>query len=279
MANIYLFRIKVIKPKQRHLFGFDGTPDEFLSRIITDKPSDELREGYIWHIGNVKSIGNEGFVFAAGRTTKKSKALYDEKSKDFLEVDDEESPFTYVYYDRRYSILGIEPKSKLSPTVKGIARNIEKLFNRHIVARESGVRIEISEIWDPEDFLKHIRQAYAVVGFTVHFGNPNPFDVEADFHRPMENYLEATGGDKGKATVQGADLDRDKIEAVTRSVASTGNDASARIRPLQGQRPVTKHLEGDPVSVPVEEEERSDTMSLLGRIRNAYARIRRQKEE
>jgi hypothetical protein len=270
----------VIKPKQRHIFGFEGTPDEFITQIITDKPSSELREGYIWHIGNVRNIGNnEGFVFAAGRTTKKNKALYDEETKDFLEVDDEESPFTYIYYDRHYGILGIEPKSKLSPTVKGIARNIEKLFNRHIVTKDSGIKIEISEIWDPEDFLKLVRQSYAVVGFTVHFGNPNPFDVEADFHRPMENYLEATGGDKGKATVQGIDLDRDKIEEVTRSVASTGNDASARIRLHQGQRPVTKHLEGDPVVIPIEEEESTDTMNLLSRIRNAYSRIRTQREE
>lgn len=279
MATIYLFRIKVIKPKQMPLFSVERTPDEFIAEIITEKPSSELREGYIWHVGNVRDIGkNDGFVFAAGRTTKKSKALYDEETRDFLEIDDEESPFTYIYYDRHFGILGVEPKSKLSPTVKGIVRNIEKLFNRHIAGNSGGIKIEISEIWDPEDFLKHIRNSYAVVGFTVHFGNPNPFDVEADFHRPMENYLEATGGDKGKATVQGDDLDRDQIEEVTRSVASTGNDASARIRLQQGQRPVTKHLQGDPVVVPIEEEERGDTINLLTRIRNAYSRIRTQSE-
>lgn len=279
MASIYLFRIKVIISKQRSLFSFDGKPDDLISEIITNKPSEELREGYIWHIGNVKMIGDEGFIFAAGRTTKKSKALYDEESRDFLEVDDEESPFTYIYYDRKYGILGIEPKSKLSPTVKGIARNLEKLFNKYLISRYSDIKIEISEIWDPEDFIKQIRQSYAVVGFTVYFGMPNPFDVEADFHRPMEKYLQATGGNKGKATVQGPDLDRDKIEDVARSVASTGNDASARIRLYEGQRPVTKHLEGDPVVVPIEEEERGDSVGLLERIRNAYSRIRNQREK
>jgi hypothetical protein len=270
----------VIKPQQTTLFGFDGSPDELIAEIIKNKPSEELREGYIWHIGNVRDVGdNDGFIFAAGRTTKKSKALYDEESKDFLEVDDEESPFTYAYYDRGYGILGIEPKSKLSPTAKGISRNLEKLLNKNDVVRNSGIKIEISEIWDPEDFLKHIRESYSVVGFTVNFGNPNPFDVEADFHRPMENYLQATGGDKGKAAVQGPDLDRDKIEEVTRSVASTGNDASARIRLYEGQRPVTKHLEGDPVVVPIKEEERTEAIGLFGRIRNAYSRIRMQRKE
>ncbi len=279
MANLYLFRVKVQKAEQGVLFGREMEPSKFVTKVISSKPSGELREGYIWHIGNVVLIGDEGLSFAAGRTTKKSKELYDENEKNFLEVEDEESPFTYVYYDIKYGFLAIEPKSKLSPTVKGIARNIEKLLNRQDFVVDSGYRIEISEIWDPEDFLRHIRQAYAVVGFTVHFGKPNPFDVEADFHRPMEKYLEETGGRKGKATVQGEDLDRDKIEEVTRSVASTGNDASARLRMNEGQRPVTRHLEGDPVTIPIEDEERSDKLTLLDKLRDAYIRVRRHRDE
>jgi len=276
MSVLYLFRIKVIKTDQRDLFEHNEGRGDFLSELIFSKPSEELREGYIWHIGNVKEINAEGILFAAGRTTKKSKELYDEELKDFLEVEDEESPFTYVYYERKFSVLGIEPKSKLSPTVKGIARNLEKLLNSQTVTKNNGVEIEISEIWDPEGFLRQVRQAYAVVGFTVNFGKPNPFDVEKDFHKPMEKYLEETGGSKGKATVQGEDLDREKIEEVTRSVASTGNDASARLRQRQGQRPVTKHLQGDPVSVPLEGDEKRDALNLLGRIREAYHRVRRQ---
>ena len=279
MANLYLFRVKVQKVEQGVLFGQEMEPSKFVTEVISSKPSGELREGYIWHIGNVVFIGNEGLSFAAGRTTKKSKELYDENARNFLEVEDEESPFTYVYYDMKYGFLAIEPKSKLSPTVKGIARNMEKLLNRQDFVINSAYRIEISEIWDPEDFLKHIRQAYAVVGFTVHFGKPNPFDVEADFHRPMEKYLEETGGNKGRATVQGDDLDRDRIEEVTRSVASTGNDASARLRMKEGQRPVTRHLEGDPVTIPIEEEDRADKLTLLDKLRNAYIRVRRHRDE
>lgn len=279
MGNLYLFRVKVQKTKQGVLFGREIEPSKFLTEVISSKPSAELREGYIWHIGNIVLIENEGLSFAAGRTTKKSKELYDESEKNFLEVEDEESPFTYVYYDMKYGFFAIEPKSKLSPTVKGIARNIEKLINKQDYVIHSGYRIEISEIWDPEDFLRHIRQAYAVVGFTVHFGKPNPFDVEADFHRPMEKYLEETGGRKGKATIQGENLDRDKIEEVTRSVASTGNDASARLRMTEGQRPVTRHLEGDPVAIPIEDEERADKFTLLEKLRNAYLQVRRHRDE
>lgn len=178
--------------------------------------------------------------------------------------------------------MGIEPKSKLSPTVKGIARSIEKLFNQYIANDAVGYgydRIEISEIWDPENFINQIKQSYMVVGFTVYFSRPNPFDVEADFHRPMERYLQATNGDKGKTTIQGTDLDRDEIENIARSVASTGNDVSARIRVDKGQRLVTKHLKGDPVEVTVEEEEKKDSSSLFEKIREVYSRIRNEKEK
>lgn len=279
MPSIYLFRLKAIKAAQGALFEKGISREEFLTSVIESKPSEELREGYIWHVGNVLNVGKDGLLFAAGRTTKKSKELYDEESGDFIQVEDEESPFTYVYYDRKYSILAIEPKSKLSPTVKGIANNLEKLFNLQALVHDFGAKIEISEIWDPEDFLKQIRAAYSVVGFTVEFSNPNPFDVEADFHRPMERYLESTGGKKGKTTVQGDDLDRNSIEKVTRSVASTGNDASARIRHEEKQRPVTRHLRGDPVSIAFDEEERQEPKGLMERIREAYAHIRRQDKE
>lgn len=276
MPSIYLFRLKAVKTAQGALFANGISREEFLTSVIESKPSEELREGYVWHVGNVLSVGEGGLLFAAGRTTKKSKELYDEKSGDFIQVDDEESPFTYVYFDRKYSILAIEPKSKLSPTVKGIANSLEKLFNQQASVHDYGAKIEISEIWDPEDFLKLIRAAYSVVGFTVEFSKPNPFDVEADFHKPMERYIETTGGEKGKTTVQGDDLDRNSIEKVTRSIASTGNDASARIKHDERQRPVTRHLRGDPVSVAFDEEERDEPKNLMERIREAYARVRKQ---
>lgn len=279
MPSIYLFRFKAIKAKQTTLFENGISREDFLTSVIMKKPSEELREGYVWHVGNVQDIGGKGLLFAAGRTTKKSKELYDEVSGDFIQVDDEESPFTYVYYDKSFSILAIEPKSKLSPSVKGIAKSLEKLFNQQASVHDYGAEIEISEIWDPEDFLKQIRDAYSIVGFTVEFSKPNPFDVEKDFHKPMEEYIEATGGQTGKTTVQGNDLNRNNIEKVTRSVASTGNDASARLRFEDKQRPVTRHLKGDPVSVVFDEEERQEPNELMRKIREAYARIRRQGKE
>lgn len=218
-------------------------------------------------------------MFAAGRTTTTSKDFYNEENGNFLEIEEEESPFTYVIYDKQFSVLGIAPKTRLSQSVKSIAKNLEKLLNQQPSVRNAGLRIEIAEIGDPEDFIQQVRDAYTVVDFTAEFGRPNPFDVNDDFHRPMEKYLEATDGTKGKTTVQGENLDRDNVEDVARSVASTGNEAKARLRKERGQRPVTRHMRGDPVSVQVEEEEIDDSGGILRKLREVYQRVRRYNQE
>lgn len=279
MPAFYLFRLKAIRSKQSPLFEEKISRRDFLSELISKKPSSEIREGYVWHIGNIQPVGNDGLLFAVGRTTKSSKEKYDEISGDFLQIDDEEAPFTYVLYDLVHSVIAISPKARLSPTVKGVARSIEKLFNEQPYTHDNGVRIEVAEISDPEGFIDQIRSAFAVVGFTVEFGEPNPFDVEKDFHEPMEKYLQSAGGEKGKTNIQGADLNRDTLEELTRSVASTGNEATARIRKRKGQRPITKHMKGDPVSVRVEEFGVPEKATkLLSKIKEAYQRVRKHDE-
>lgn len=275
MRNIWLFRIKIIEVEQGALFRSQQSRSDFLSGLINRKPDGEIRKGYVWHIGNVSDLDDSGLFFAIGRTTKTSKELYDEESGDFLAVEDEEAPFTNVFCDFSLGVLGIVPKTRLSPSPKGMARSLEKLLNHQREVADQGFRIEVSEIWDPEGFLQHIRQAYAVITFSVEFGKPNPFDVQKEFHEPMEKYLEASGGEAGKTTIRGEDLDRDTVEDVTRSVASAGKNASARLRREVGQKPIVKHVKGDPVIVPADDEEMDNRVGILNRIREAYQRVRR----
>ena len=276
MKTFFLYRLKAIRGTQSPLFSQDISRREFITKLIQSKPSQELRSGYIWHIGNVKDIGEDGMTFAVGRTTIASQEKYDEETGDFVEVDDEQSPFTYVAYDKKISVIAITPKSKLAPTTKGIARNIEKLLNADLYTKENEIRIELKEIPDPEGFITQIHSAYAVVGFKMEFGEPNPFDVEKDFHKPMESLLSESGGDKGATSVSGRDLERDVLEILARSVASVGNDASARIRKIEGDRPITRHMKGDPATFLVDEfgipEQAAD---ILVKLRNTYRRIRR----
>lgn len=275
MATFYLYRLKAIRPSQRQLFEIDLTRREFVKNLLESRPTRENRKDYLWHIGNVKEVDEDMLLFAAGRTTKLSREKYDEQSGDFLEVDDEESPFTYVFFDLKLSVLAIAPKPKLAPTTKGIARNIEKLLNTASYNEEYGVTIEIDELKDPDNFIDQLHQAFAVVSFKMEFGEPNPFDVEKDYHKPMEELLKETGGAKGVTQVVGEDLERDPLEALARSVASVGNEASARIRHSSSDRPVTKHMGGDPAAFLVEEfgiPQAAAEISIA--LRDAYRSIR-----
>lgn len=278
MAVFFLFRLKAIRSSQNSLFGENKSRREFIEELLQKKPSLEVHKGYIWHIGNISEIGDDGLLFAAGKKTISGKEKYDEKSGDFLEIYDEESPLTYVIYDKKLSVLAITPKLKLAANPRSIVRNIEKILNFDSYTKNNDVRIEIEEILDPDDFIRQLHEAYAVVSFQMEFGESNPFDVEKDFHRPMESLLDAAGGDKGVTKIEGEDLNRDTLEELSRSVASTGNEASARIRGKAGERPVTKHLKGDPASFQAENYEApilEQAKQILDMLRATYHRIRR----
>jgi hypothetical protein len=107
--------------------------------------------------------------------------------------------------------------------------------------------VEIVPIPDPEDFLASLNDAYAVSKFSATFRGPNPFDADEHFQKPLSVYLSSANGEKGKAQIQGEDLNREVLQAVTRSTAATGNEASARIRKTKSQKFTTINLRGDPI--------------------------------
>ena len=280
MQNYYLFRFKVIESQQRPLFGSSLPRSEFIRTLINKKPSKEIRNGYEWHLGNIEAIGGERLRFAIGRITKASKEKYDEKTGNFSEVNDEVAPFTYALLDIEMSLIAIALKTKLSPTAKGIAHSLEKLLNSQSEVQENEVRIELAEITDPDTFIQQMEDAYSVIGFTVEFSGPNPFDVDKDFHQPMEKYLAATAGEKGVTTIRGENLDKGSLEKMARSVASTGNQAKARIKKNKDSKAITKQMKGNPIVVQVEDvNDDIKAKGLLIKLREAYERIRKRNKD
>ena len=97
------------------------------------------------------------------------------------------------------------------------------------------------------------------------------------FQKPLSVYLSAAKGDKGKAAIQGQNLDRDVISEVARSTAATGNSASARITKAKNHKPTTINLEGDPVKRRYEEAFH-DPEKVLQDLTNLYNAIRHDKD-
>lgn len=241
------------------------------------KPSAELRSGYIWHIGNINNLRNNGFYFALGRTTKSIVERYDEDEGNFIEEDFESSPYTHVIVDLHYQVIGIAKKTRLAPTAIGIANQLERLLNSCDYVSSLDVRIDVSDINDPEDFVTYLHEAYAVTKFSMDFGEPNPWDADKDFQAPMQKLLRASSGSKGKTTIAGQDLERNTLEELSRATASSGNDAQVVIKVDEASKNTTKHLKGNPATVSEEMVRTNDEkLSILEKIASYYRKIRQE---
>ena len=107
------------------------------------------------------------------------------------------------------------------------------------------------------------------------FSPPNPFDVERQFHQPMEQLLRETRADNGKTSIKGKQLDPDIIENLSRSAASTGNMATARIQSEGDSKPMLKKLGENALTIAVDEiSTDNEKRSVFDRIREAYRHVR-----
>lgn len=243
-----LFRIKFIKPAQKSLFeDQEKSPGDYFKAALEDRPSLQIREPFIWHIGNLEYFSATSGHFAVGRTSRKTVDLYDEKTKNFVEVDHRESPYAHCLFDSHIGILVISKNNTLSQRTEMIAEKIEKLLSLNPGIFLNEIRVEISPIPDPEGFIRQLSKASLVTRFTASFGGPNPFDADEFFQRPMSVYLASARGEEGSTTIKGESLNNETLVEVSKSTAATGNKASARIKRYKSSKPETIHLEGDPV--------------------------------
>lgn len=271
--ELHLFRIKFVKSRQMQLFNNDWTPAQIFQSLLEEKPSLELKQDNIWHIGNLQVLDNSGGAFAVGRTTKTTVAKYDHETGNFVEEYFEESPYTVCLYDLNIGLIAIAKKSKLAPTTKGIANKLNKLFSASTSVSDLNITIRIDLINDPEHFIQKIESSYTLKKFTSHFTGPNPIDADELFQKPLSVYCQTINGEKGKVIVEGTNLDTDVAVSITKSSAATGNEASARIIEHHGSTIKTINLKGDPVKKTYKEEDFNIELALSD-MRSEYIRVR-----
>jgi len=268
-----LFRVKFVKPKQTSLFDDNKPPSEIFTAAINEKPSIELRKGFYWHIGNVEAIDENSGYFAFGRTTKSIVAKYDNETQNFIEEDSETSPYAHVIFENKIGLLAISKKTKLSPTTQGLANKLKALLESTKAVSELGTKCLIDPIVDPNTFIEILRTAYAVKRFEATFVGPNPFDADEFFQKPMSVYLREAKGEKGKTIIEGKDLDSQVLVDVSKSVASIGNKASAKVLEHEGRKSRTIHLGTNYKRFHVDED-KFDKYETVIEIRHIYHEIR-----
>lgn len=268
-----LFRIKFIQPPQTNLFLEDLRSEDLFLKALAEKPSDEKRAGYIWHIGNVDYFSENTGYFAIGRTTISTIDKFDSSTGNFIQEETEESPYTHCVFNAKIGFIGIAKKSGLAQTAKSIADRVEDLLATSRVVHERQLSVEILPIPDPEGFIRALDTALRVTRFSATFHGPNPFDADEHFQKPLSVYLQAAKGQRGRTHIQGENLNRKVLQDVTRSTAATGNEASARIIKGKSQRPITINLKGDPIKRRYADNEH-DPRLVLADFTDTYHRVR-----
>jgi len=273
MLEFQLFRMKVHPSKQIDMFEEGKTASEILKDIIISHPESELWKGTIWHIGNILSIDEYAYYLRVGRTTKSTIEIYE--GGNFLDQEFETAPYTHVILDLNMEICAIAKKTKLSPKTVGIARQLCRLLNKSDRAQILQAEIEIDEINDPYNFITYLFKAYNILKFSMTVSRPNQLEEKYDFIKTHQLLLKDTNADSGKTEIKGENLNPDRLEELTRSVASFGDNASALMVLEEGDKAVRKQLIGNPVVISqddiIENEQRK---SLLHRLRKIYNKIR-----
>ncbi|MFA4966686.1 MAG: hypothetical protein WC624_00480 [Candidatus Margulisiibacteriota bacterium] len=280
MLEFQLFRIKVVQLSQTALFSRrDIKPSELLKEAIVSLPKDDKERMLIWHIGNIEEVDNNGLYFRIGRTTPQTTERY--KDGVFVEEMDEIAPYTHVLIDIEKEVCAIAKKIKVSPTSKGTARQLIRLLNYSEIKKRDNIEFEISDIKDPDDFISHIKKAHSVSKYWLTFSRPNPIDNDDLVVKPLEAMLQGLGADKGKTEFDGKDLDRERLETLSRSIAATGEEAGATIKKNEKDRGTRRRLRGNPVIIKVEDvaREKGHHLELLKIIRSTYENIRRKNND
>ncbi len=174
-----LFRAKFIIPPQQSLLHGQLKPSDYMRSAISARPSFRSKNGLEWNIGNLREFDESRGYFRFGRSSTSFIAKFDECSGNFIEEEQEESPFTHCVYDSTIGIVGIARKSELAPNTKSIANRLATVLSKSILVAEHNVCVEILPIPDPDGFIKEIQEAYKVFKFKATFKGPNPFDADA----------------------------------------------------------------------------------------------------
>ena len=277
MIEFVLHRLKI----ERRFVPFsihaedDFTSAQVISSAINENLARTLRARQTWRIGNVEDIDGNLF-FYLGKLKRYDRDKFNEENNQFFHGLETEAPYTFVAIDTEFQICGIAKNPALAPRISGISKNLAKLLDLSETAN-GRLHFSIDQIVDPVEFLALVENAGRITNFEMTFGQPNPFDVDLQFHKPIEELCKAIKAKKGKIAVEGEDLNKDTIEQVVRSSSSTGHKARMKIASPDRSKPEIRHTDGDPMIVRVEEDEFGDIEGkrrFFDRLRAAYHRVR-----
>jgi hypothetical protein len=274
MITLILFRLRTVRHNQLEIL--EDQPPKIIRKIISGAAEVSLRKNARWVIGKPIEIEDNNYYFKFGKKTKETKGKY--ADGDFVEEEEENAKYTHVFLDGNLGLVAIAKKSNLAPETQTIATNLAKYFNKCQFAYAHNITFNINEIKDPSDFIEFIRSAYAITEFSFTYSKPNPPDTNKII-KLNEDYAEAVNG-HGRNTVNGSSLNAGIIEELSKSIASTGDDAHIWAIDKPGGIKQKRQLKKDsPVVLNIEEESLEMKKSIMGIVMRTYKKIRYQEHD
>lgn len=183
-ATFHVFRIQCERLLQGRLFARERRPTEVIFEAIQSMPTASVRRGTEWHIAGAEDLGQFSIGFQIGRVQSVNTPQYDDSLRRFFESDAERAPFTWGVYDGATQACGIWRKSGVSLDAFEVGKKLETLLNQSGVPDNYGYAVSVDVIFDPEDFIQYLRNAYEIkrFRFTSHFENAH--DVQRLIQKP-----------------------------------------------------------------------------------------------
>lgn len=239
--HIHLLRCKAELRAQSEAFSVAMKPSDVLVESFLARPSAQVMKGTIWHIGNTKILSNGNVFFALGRESLVKDQKFDQISREFGEIESSRYPFTFGVFDPLTQVAGVIIRAGVSLSADDTAKRLNDLLIAAGVGERANREVIVDFIPDPEGFIDLINRAANVIRFDFEFSPPNPPRTDELIQEPLRRFAERASAEKGKATVSGESLNKDALIDLTKAVAATGDNATARIRDFDGapSRPIS----------------------------------------
>lgn len=271
-VNLELYRVRILEG----LFGLKRPRSAIIRDAIYERAFVENR-GFVWTIGNITPIDEDGLYFKIGRRSGVSLGEYDAYVGQFSDSMTENWPSTHVFCDTRIGIIAVARNSKLTDDSYTVARRIQNALSKSQTAQDPPVTILVDPIYSSDDFMETLRRSYSIRVFSFEFTPPNPFDAEELIQKPLENYVQEARGRRGEVKIEGANLNHETVEDTARSAIASGNEAKALVQLERRQKPVPISSRQYPEvvrDVIIDVQDFSNNEEALRRIRSRYDELR-----
>lgn len=275
MTSIFLLRCKAEPRAQADAFADNDDPADIVARSFLARPTARVPRGALWHIGNTSVIRGDAIFFALGREVIVKAHEFDNRLREFREVEQSQAPFTVGVFDPKTQVAGILVRPGVSMNAREVANKMTVLLEEPGIARRNNRVIAVDYIPDPTGFIDAIETSFRVTRFEFEFTPPNPPGDNKYIRQPLKSFAQRTGAEEGKVSVRGHSLDKEELVNLSRDIAAAGDNATATIQTKEKAPLERRSLAVNPLREAVDAGLHEETgEALLRATQNGFDQLR-----